>query len=650
MPAWRRPGGKPRPCFIALFLRFNLMYHDAMNGKTLRAGRILPLLLIPIGFVVYLYALRAPFVYDDRMYITGNAQIKDLWNFTNIYGTRWLGFLSFALNYRVSGLTPFDFHLTNVIIHIVNSLLVFSLIKRLLKALSLRGFAWDAQQSGTAHVWLPFTSALLFLVHPVQTQAVTYVTQRFASLAAMFYLVAVLLYVKARLKNAVAADGKGARPALFLYAGAVAAVVAAMKTKEISFTLPFALTVCEFIFFSGTGEGKLKRFVRLMPFYLTLLIIPLTLLAQGGPSGGASFDDIAYDLSKLQMKEATGLDRLTYFITEFRVIITYIRLIFFPVNQSIDYAYPLSESFFEPATFLSFTALTALFGSAVYVLFRSFKAKNPFGLLYAFGIFWFFLALSVESSLVPIQDVIFEQRVYLPSIGFFMALTAVVFYCSGRFFTALKETKFGPMSPAVLFLIASALVFSIAAYKRNFLWTDEFMLLGDAISNNPGKARLYYARGIVYLDNESKRKESAETRLLVAQNFDRAVNDFNAALAIDPHMYEAYNNRGLAYSALEMYAKSVDDFTAAIKFSPGYLRAYYNRGLSRVSLARYDDAIADFTYVIERLPLYAEAYNNRGIVFSYIGEREKAFSDLSKACGLGYANACVNLEKLKRRE
>ncbi|TAN60572.1 hypothetical protein EPN18_08220, partial [bacterium] len=475
-----------------------------MTGNRFGARRLLPLFLIPIGLAVYLYALRAPFVYDDRMYITDNLQIKNLWNFANLSGTRYLGFLSFALNYRFSGLTPFDFHLVNVVIHIVNSYLVFELVNCLFDALSLKGFIVPSKNN-KPHLSAAagFGVALVFLVHPIQTQAVTYVTQRFTSLAVLFYLASIVFYVKARLRAASGGSGYGGAWGLVMYAASIISAVFAMKTKEISFTLPFAITMCEVMFFSA-GSGGHKRFIRLIPFYFLLLIIPLTLLAQGAAQYGSSIDDITDELRKLQLSEASELSRVEYFLTEFSVIVTYIRLLFAPIGQSIDYYYPFSKSFFEVRVYLPFFALLALLLSALYVLRRSYASKNSFGALYSFGIFWFFLTLSVESSVIPIQDAIFEHRVYLPSVGFITAFAGVVFYASSKALQWLGRLV-NPVAVGAVFLVLAALPLSVAAFERNFIWTDEFLLLGDAIAKNPLKARLYYARGIVNIYAEMNR-------------------------------------------------------------------------------------------------------------------------------------------------
>lgn len=603
--------------------------------------RFLILLLIPLGFALYIDALRAPFAYDDKMYIVSNAGIRDLRNFLNFSGARYVGFLSFALNYRISGLTPFDFHLVNVIIHIANSMLLFFLIKGAFDTPLGKVFLPEGGQRLTASVSLAFTSSVIFLTHPVETQAVTYVTQRFASLAAFFYIMAVVLY--ARWRAAEGEPGKKGSSRVFYVASLIAAVLA-MKTKEISFTLPFAVTLYDFIFYPGETAFK-RRVVRLIPFYLTLPIIPLALLSP--EFFGSSLPGIAEDIRKLQIEEASALSRRVYLLTQFKVIVTYMRLLLFPVNQSLDYDYPYSLSLFDPRTFVSLLALLAVFISAVCVLRASYRRGNLYGVLFSFGIFWFFVTLAVESSIIPIQDVIFEHRVYLPSVGFIISAVSALFYLLER--RAFKSA----LSPALVscvILLFAAVPLSYALHKRNLVWADELTLLNDAIAKNPGKARLYYARGLVYLrwGEYIRERSGVEKPASPAQpRYEDAVKELTRAISIDPNLKEAYNNRGFALSAMGKQEEAITDFTKAVRLDRTFTTAYFNGALSYIALKKYDEAIADFTTVLRLSPDNLDAYNNRGVVYFLKGEGKKAFDDLDHACKLGYRRSCENLEKFK---
>src|SRR6185503_14617809 len=182
-----------------------------------------------VGSLIYANTLKAPFVYDDEPFIVYNTNIKDLGNLPAIWHaaavpSRFISFLSFALNYHFHGLDVAGYHLVNIGIHLINALLVYWLM-----LLTLRGH--EARRMLAAAI------ALLFLTHPIQTQAVTYITQRFTSLATLFYLAAICFY----------ASGRVYRKPIY-YAGAVLSAVLAMFTKEIALTLPVAIIMYDFYF------------------------------------------------------------------------------------------------------------------------------------------------------------------------------------------------------------------------------------------------------------------------------------------------------------------------------------------------------------------------------------------------------------------
>ncbi|MBE9532359.1 MAG: hypothetical protein IME98_06085, partial [Proteobacteria bacterium] len=225
------------------------------------------LLLLIIGLLIYSNTLQSPFVLDDRFFIVENPMIIDLANFSDLSGTRYVTFLSFALNYAISSLDLFGFHLTNILIHIVNAVLLYLFIDLTLSSPALKGSSKELRALGA-----PLAAALLFLTHPIETQAVTYIVQRGASLATLFYLASLCLYVKARLTC-----GSGsAKRRIFFYVAALAACLIAQKTKELAFTLPAVIVLYEFTFFSIT-DGVKKKIAYVAPFVALMAVIPLSL-------------------------------------------------------------------------------------------------------------------------------------------------------------------------------------------------------------------------------------------------------------------------------------------------------------------------------------------------------------------------------------
>jgi hypothetical protein len=288
-----------------------------------------------------------------------------------------------------------------------------------------------------------------------------------------------VLYIKWRLTSKKAGSSFSGRSLLY-YVASIASAVLAMKTKEIAFTLPVVIFLYEWMFF----EGRLKkRMLYLIPFFLTMLIIPLSLIGLDTPLG-----DLISDVS-----QATRVDerisRWDYLLTQFAVVVTYLRFVFLPINQNLDYDYPIYNTFLTPRVYLSFLLLLAVLGLGVYLLWRSRTGNRAYRLI-AFGIFWFFITLSVESSIIPLMNVIFEHRIYLPGVGFLTALTAGTF---------LLLTRFGqkPLPAAGMAGFAIVIsVFSAAAYARNNVWRTETALWQDCVAKSPQKARPHNNLGL----------------------------------------------------------------------------------------------------------------------------------------------------------
>jgi len=458
------------------------------------------LTLTLLAVLIYSNAFSAAFHFDDIPNIVDNPQIKHLANLLDLSGSRYVGFLTFALNYRFGGLSVFGYHLVNLLIHITNGTLVYALVLLLFRAAHTPPLTPPASRVSAAPA-IALSAALLFIAHPIQTQAVTYIVQRFASLATLFYLLTVLCYLKWRLSSS---DSK--RRHLW-YAAAFIATILGMKTKEITFTLPFMLLLVEAVFF---GPPTRKQWLALIPFFLTLPIIPLSRPGALG-EGEAGF-----------ARDAFALSRPDYLFTQCRVIMTYLRLLVLPVDQNLDYDYPASHSLFVPPVFFSFLFLSALFAAAVYLLWFSRRAAaDPRLRLIGFGVLWFFITLSIESSIIPIRDVIFEHRLYLPSAGLFLAVgTAALGYADrARVWAAIG-------------IGMVVLIFSVLTYERNHVWMDEASLWTDVIRKSPSKARGHNNLGNALEDDG---------------RLDKALQEYKTAIAIDPAYATAYYNLGLFY-------------------------------------------------------------------------------------------------------
>jgi Tfp pilus assembly protein PilF len=561
------------------------------------------MLIIILGLLAYSNTFNVPFQWDDNSNIVENPIINDMGYFLEpakaadfqkytALNSRFVGYLTFALNYKLHGLDVLGYHVANLAIHMLNALLVYFLVVLTFRTPFING---TLLKKHDRHIAL--FSALLFVSHPMQTQAVTYIVQRFALLATMFYLLSLVAYIKSRLSSQ-----KAARFSLYLLS--LVSAVLAMKTKQIALTLPLTIALYEFFFFS---EKTKRRLIYLVPLLLTMLIIPLTLI-----DVDRSLQEIKVDAG--EKTELTNMPRLDYLLTEFRVIVTYLRLLVFPANQNLDYDYPLYNSFLEPPVFLSFLFLMSVLGLGVYCLVRSSElgvrsslhhsspiTHHPSRLI-AFGIFWFFLSLSVESSIIPLH-VIYEHRVYLPSVGAFLALG------TGAFLLMERVKEKATRKVVVSFLVFAPLVLSAATYARNTVWKSDISLWEDVVIKSPQKARGHYNLGGAYESNNL---------------IDKAIEQYRIAVRLKPDLEVAHNNLGTAYRAKGFIDKAIEQYRIALKLTPGYAEAHNNLGNAYLSKGLTDKAIGEYRIAVRLKLDFADAHFNLGVSYLEKGFREKA--------------------------
>jgi protein O-mannosyl-transferase len=518
-----------------------------LPGPTAGKRTLHLLLILFVGLISYSNTFEAPFQFDDMRNIVNNPLIQQWGYFIHApkaqdaiqaadFRMRTVGFLSFALNYRIHGLEVVGYHIVNLAIHLANSFLVYLLVLLTLRTPKMRA----AQQPDSvreiggltdAHGIALFAS-LLFVSHPIQTQAVTYIVQRFASLATLFYLSSFVLYLGWRLRGE---SRKGSANCLTYLASLVCAVVA-MKTKEAAFTLPIMLSLYELLFFYGKPA---RRILALIPFLLTCSIIPLSAMS--------SLPQKEMNLSGLMQKSRvlTEMSRTEYLFTQFTVVPLYIRLIFLPVGQNLDHDHPLYHSLLNSEVLLSLLFIALLIAAAGYSLVFSRSGDRRLRLI-ALGIFWFFLALLPESSIIPVVDVIYEHRVYLPSVGAFMAIAMALFVLAesarSRFArqSSLLRAERKKMQQRPKASVGWALSFSVViaactvtTYMRNGVWQSSLSLWEDVARKSPNKDRAQNTLGMVYL-NEGMLEEARRA--------------FERTIAINPKYWTAHFNLGVYYA------------------------------------------------------------------------------------------------------
>jgi tetratricopeptide (TPR) repeat protein len=600
--------------------------------KTPSRTTMLALLAIPlVGILAYANTFSVPFQFDDEAYVVNNPVIRDIRPFFNYHAitsgnvfsptalpevlrhafiTRILGYLSLAVNYRLHGLDVAGYHVVNLLFHILNALLVYWVLIHTFRTVSS---LHSEKQEKTPEIFA-FIASLIFLCHPIQTHAVTYITSRFVLLASFFSLLSLAAYIRFRLSAA------GPRR-LVILAISVTSLAAAMLTKEISFTAPFLIALYEVSFFTGSLRERVRA---LAPLALTLPIIPLLVFLQQG-----SLDTLDATMRNITAADVSQISRGDYLLTQFRVVAMYLRLLFLPVGQNIDHDILIQHSLTAPAVLGSLLLLMALLAFAGYCHYLSTRNTHiPELRVVSVGILWFFISLSVESSIIPLGELSAEYRLYLPSIGMIMAVTSL----------GAAACRFSPNRKAFYVIVAVLIVLlCVATMLRNRVWRSEISLWEDAAGNSPARMRPHQNLGLYY---------SMQGRL------GEALGELQKAIRIEPRDYELHNNLGIVYKLRGELTAAIREYRIALQLNPKDPMAHYNLGNIYLMQGNLPEAIREYQSCLKGAPDYDEAHNNLGIAYERSGRSAEAIVEFGIAVRLNPENrhARDNLAKSLRKQ
>ena len=370
-------------------------------------------LISAIATIIYSNSFDCTFHFDDQPSIVENYAIhrfdlKEIFSSSN----RPVLEITLAANYYFGKLNVFGYHLVNLLLHISNGIMLYFILFQTANLPSLK------EKYGERAYRIALYASLIFIAHPIQTQAVTYIISRSSVLATTFYLLSLFLFISASRSPLFA-------PRSLLFLGAFFVSCLGMGTKQIVATLPLMLLIYDFFFLSNGDFKALKQ--RCLSHIAMFSTIAITIYLSA--SGLQKF--VSFDYAKgVQMPYSEPVTSIQYFMTQLHVIPYYIKLLFIPTNLNLDYDWPITRSIDLP-TVLFFILLAAIVAFAVWAYRRA--------RLLSFGIIWFFVTLSVTSSFVVIYDVIFEHRLYLPSIGF--AIFAALFISKISSLKKYRATK-----------------------------------------------------------------------------------------------------------------------------------------------------------------------------------------------------------------
>ena len=579
------------------------------------------ILIAIIGILAYANTFNNTFQFDDGFHIVDGNKIKDFDNVLTLshwksVNNRPFSFFTLAVNYQINKLDVTGYHVANLLMHVLAGFMAFLLA---LEIMSLPLFGKNKTLKDYKVLIALFT-AFIFVAHPIQTQAVTYIVQRMAVLAGFFYMWAVLLYIRGRNRHLQKEKVKPWEPYAY-YAGAFFVGFLGFLSKQNAISFPLAFLLAE-IFFIRTSEQKIDRKFLLAFSSVVGLIIILGIAVNGLP------------------REFDKISRPQYLITQFRVMVKYWQLLFLPVNQNLDYFFPVSDTLLSVREMTSLAFLLGTIGLGVW-LFR----KKWY--IVSFAIFWFYVTLSVESSIIPIRDVIYEHRLYIATFGFAFAISYLVFYLLSP-----KKASYPLIALSIL-----TLVYVGASLNRNSVWKNPYTLWSDCVKKAPKRERAWYWLGTYYMTEKDAQNaiKCFDTSIDCNPGFPLAYNsrgnlrkdsddlngaleDYNTAIKLDPYYITAYYNRGITYAALNKLNNAIEDYDKSIALGNHTSAIYYNRGNAKRRTNDFEGAIEDYDISFKIDPNNPLCIFNRGLTKAKQRDHEEAIKDIDIAIKMDPAN------------
>ncbi|MDE3083942.1 MAG: tetratricopeptide repeat protein, partial [Verrucomicrobiota bacterium] len=643
--------------------------------------------------IVYANSFSAPFTFDDVPTIPGNATIRNFWdalhpphNGSPADGRPIIN-LSLALNYKLSGLRVWSYHLFNVLIHAGATLALFGIVRRTLGKLDVRDQRSDVRKqkpeaknnptSDIGHLTSAFCIALLWAVHPLQTESVTYIAQRAESLMSLFYLLTLYCFIRYAEESDVREQTSAVRSrksesktgltsdirylaSVFWPLASVFCCALGMASKEVMVSAPLMVLLYDRTFVGGSfAEAWRKRRGYYVALAGTWIILGCLIWSAGDRGGSAGFKQ--------------GVEWWAYALTQCRAIVHYLRLTVWPSPLVFDYGTNVVRS--VAAVWPQALLLVALAAATIVAVAR----RSAFGFL---G-FWFFAILAPSSSIVPVKtESMAEHRMYLP-------LAAVIVLMVLGLRRALRENR-----TVVILSAALAVGLGWTTVRRNRDYRSEVEIWRDTVVKCPGNARAQYNLGtsLVYEGRLQEAIVSFEVAVQLNPNdalthynlglalfqlgrVEEAIAHFRKAIQLDPTDPDAHNNLGNAWArvgrledaareyqrALQLQpddpgthdnlgdawfmlgrtSEAIDEYRAALKIRPDFAQAYYNLGSVLGRLGRLAEAAQQFEEALRLDPNYVAAHTDLGDVLLGLGQTQEAIAHYEAALRLAPDNAII---------
>jgi tetratricopeptide (TPR) repeat protein len=596
-----------------------------------------------ITLVSYSNCVTNQFVFDDFHLIVENPTIRGIEKIPHLLGMgnnrgsyRPVRMISYAVDFSLNkslwqyfgrpknqdkGLNPFGYHLSNLFYHILTSFLVFLITKRLV-----------------ANYRVALLAASLFALHPVHTDSVAYLSGRRDILFTLFYLAGFYFFLCYRKR----------RKLLYL-AVSLLAYLLSLGSKEMAVTLPAIFLCYDLVENLPNNTQKISP-----PYFKELFFTFKRVVLQSRYLYFPLFTGaLAYSYYNVFIKSPShqnyyyGDSILTTFLTVGKILVHYMWLLVYPIRLNADYSYnafPLSSSFFEPATFFSLILLGGI-GYALLKLLVNHKVL-------AFGGIWFFVTLLPVCHIFPHHELLAEHYLYLPSYGFCL----IVAYLLNCFLEEKRNRSYIYASFAALVIL-----FSLRIVDRNKDWRDELTLWRKTVTTVPQCARAHNNLGYTYVKqgipneaiSEYKKALAIKPRNVKALynlgsaydkkgDFDNAILKLQEALALKPRYAKAHHKMGSVYSKKGMLGEAVSEYKKALTIKPRDAKAHYNLGNVYHKKGDFDNAISEYKRALVISPNNADAHYNLGFTYDKKGMLDDAIIEYMKALAINPTRADVH--------
>jgi len=547
-------------------------------------------ILVMLAFSIFANAISHSFVWDDSNVVVENSFIRSLkkvpflfnieyWKYFNPAQTqghvdyRPVSMVLNALDYHFWDLDPRGYHLTNILLHVANVILVYYLV------CSIMGLA--GRDQGKDRSWrglftrVAFLTACLYAVHPIHTEAVVWIKNRAELLAGMFMFSSIILFLRHK-------DAGDRNKVMAVYAGSIVCFVLGILSKETAVMAPFVMVLCAVLFYDMKREYR-GVIIKMLPYFLIMSL---------------------YAVFKLKVLSLEDVDARKIYLGTYHNALTvvktlgyYFKLLVFPVNLNVDRMFGIPVSFFESGVVLSFIVLVMT--GAVLWMYRRYR-------LVIFSVMWILI------TLVPVSNVVFlsgrpvaEQRLYIPSLGYCVLLALGI-----RWLWDAAGSRVRMRYAVSIVAGALAVGYSLITVNRNLDWKDPISLWSRTIAGSPDGYRAHYNLGCEYFVNG---------------DIEKALDSLNRSIDINPLYWKAYFNTGAVYQMMGDNTMAIRNYKKAIVLKGSDPEPYINLGIIYRHYGQPELAVEYFREAINRDIHAVKAYTNLGNFYFETKEYDMAF-------------------------